>query len=100
MQIFEKLVADSEHATGQYSDAEKNNRSLFLERLAIVYREQNKTDQAIAAYQKMADLGGEYEQHAYESEVDAYRDAHQYDKATQAAREAVEKHPKNSAASS
>jgi tetratricopeptide (TPR) repeat protein len=93
-QIFEKLVADSEHSSGQYSESEKSNRSLFLERLAILYREQNKIDQAIAAYQKMAELGGEYAGHAYESEVDTYRDVHQYDKATQAAREAAEKLPK------
>jgi tetratricopeptide (TPR) repeat protein len=96
-QIFEKLVADSEHTSGQYSDSEKNNRSIFLERLAIVYGEQNQTDKAIATYQKMADLGGDYADHAYESEVDTYREAHQYDKATQVAREAVAKEPKNRA---
>jgi tetratricopeptide (TPR) repeat protein len=96
-QIFEKLVADSEHSTGQYSDSEKNNRSIFLERLAIVYGEQNQTDKAIAIYQKMAELGGDYVDHAYEAEVDTYRDAHQYDKATQVAREAVAKEPKNRA---
>jgi tetratricopeptide (TPR) repeat protein len=96
-QIFEKLVADSEHSSGQYSDQEKNNRSLFLERLAIIYREQNKTDQAIAAYQKMAALGGDNEEHAYESEVDAYRDVHEYDKATDVARDAAAKHPKSRA---
>jgi tetratricopeptide (TPR) repeat protein len=93
-QIFEKMVADSEHTTGQYSDSEKSNRRLFLERLAIVYREQNKIDQAIATYQKMADLGGEFAAVAYENEVDTYRDVHQYDKATQVAREATEKLPK------
>ena len=92
--IFEKMVADSEHTTGQYSESEKSNRSLFLERLAILYREQNKIDQAIATYQKMAELGGEFAAHAYESEVDTYRDVHQYDKATQVAREATEKLPK------
>jgi tetratricopeptide (TPR) repeat protein len=94
-QVFEKLVAESEHSSGQYSDSEKNNRSIFLERLAIIYREENQNDKAIATYQKMAALGGEYPEHAYESEVDAYRDAHEYDKATQVAREAVAKEPKN-----
>jgi tetratricopeptide (TPR) repeat protein len=88
-------VAGSEHADGKYSDQDKNNLSLFLDRLAIVYREQSKFDEAIAAYQKMAALGGDYEERAYDSEVDAYRDAHQYDKATQVAREAAGKHPKN-----
>jgi tetratricopeptide (TPR) repeat protein len=95
VQIFEKMVADSEHSSGQYSESEKSNRALFLERLAILYREQNKIDQAIATYQKMAELGGEYVSHAYESEVDTYRDIHAYDKATQVAREATEKLPKD-----
>ncbi|MBV8114195.1 MAG: tetratricopeptide repeat protein [Silvibacterium sp.] len=95
VQIFQKLVADSEHSSGQYSDSERGNRALFLERLALLYREQNKADQAIAVYQKMAELGGEYASHAYESEVETYRDAHQYDKALQVAREANEKLPKD-----
>jgi tetratricopeptide (TPR) repeat protein len=93
--IFQKLVAGSEPAEGKYTDQEKNNRSLFLDRLAILYREQTKFDDAIATYQKMAQLGGDYEEHAYNSEVDTYRDAHEYDKATQVAREAAAKHPKN-----
>ncbi len=95
VQIFQKLVTDSEHSSGQYSESEKSNRALFLERLAILYREQNKIDQAIATYQKMAELGGDYASHAYESEVDAYRDAHEFDKALQVAREATEKLPKD-----
>lgn len=95
-QNLEKLAKDSEHPSGQYSPSEKNNRYLFLDRLASVYREQNKIDLAVATYQKMADLGGDFALQAYESQVDAYRDAHQYDKATQVAREAAEKLPKDS----
>jgi tetratricopeptide (TPR) repeat protein len=96
-QILEKLAAGTEHTSGQYSTAEKNNRSIFLDRLAAVYREQNKTDQAIAVYEKMAVLGGDYAERAYQSEVDAYRDAHEYNKATEAARTAVQKLPKDRA---
>jgi tetratricopeptide (TPR) repeat protein len=95
--VFEKLVAGTVHSNGQYSDQEKNNRSLFLERLAIVYREQNKTDQAIASYQEMAKLGEGYELQAYGAEVDAYRDAHEYTKATEVAQEGTAKYPKNRA---
>jgi tetratricopeptide (TPR) repeat protein len=94
-QILEKLVSDSEHVTGQYTDGEKNNRSIFLERLANVYREQGKTDQAVATYQKIADLGGDYTLRGYQNIVDSYRDAHEYDKATAAARDAVAKTAKN-----
>jgi len=94
-QILEKLVSDSEHVTGQYTDGEKNNRAIFLERLANVYREQGKTDLAVGAYQKMADMGGDYTLRGYQNIVDAYRDAHEYDKATAAARDAVAKTAKD-----
>ena len=96
-QILEKLATSTEHTSGQYSDGEKNNRSIFLDRLATIYREQNKTDQAIATYDKMAALGGDYAERAYQSEVDTYRDAHEYDKATQVARTAAAKLPKDRA---
>ncbi|GGG94984.1 tetratricopeptide repeat protein [Silvibacterium dinghuense] len=95
--IFEKLASDSEHSTGQYSEPEKNNHALFLERLAIVYGEANQTDKAAATWQKLAELGTPFADQAYESEVDAYRDAHEYDKATQVARDALAKDPSNRA---
>ncbi len=94
-QILEKLVTDSEHVTGQYTDGEKNNRSIFLDRLANVYREQGKTDQAVATYQKMADMGGDYTLRGYTNIVDVYRDAHEYDKATAAAHDAIAKTAKD-----
>lgn len=94
-QILEKLVSDSEHVTGQYTEGEKNNRAIFLERLANIYREQAKTDLAVGAYQKMADMGGDYTLRGYQNIVDAYRDAHEYDKATAAARDAVAKTTKD-----
>jgi tetratricopeptide (TPR) repeat protein len=94
-QILEKLATDSEHVTGQYTDGEKNNRSIFLERLANVYRQQGKTEQAVGAYQKIADMGGDYTLRGYQNIVDCYRDAHLYDKATAAARDAVVKTAKD-----
>ncbi len=95
--IFAKLVADSEHTTGTYSAAEKNNRALFLDRLANVYREEAKADQAAATYLKLADLGPDYAERGYGNAIDASRDGHLYDKATQIARQASDKYPKNRA---
>ena len=95
--IFAKLVADSEHSTGTYSAAEKNNRALFLDRLANVYREENKSDKAAATYVKLADLGPDFAERGYGSAIDAYRDGHAYDKATVLARQALDKYPKNRA---
>ena len=94
-QILEDLVTKTNHPDGQYSDAEKNNRSIFLDRLANVYREENKTDLAVAAYQKMIAMGGDYAERGYQGQVDAYRDAKDYDKATAVAQQAAQALPKN-----
>jgi tetratricopeptide (TPR) repeat protein len=89
------LVKQTNHPDGQYADAEKNNRSIFLDRLANVYREQNKTDQAVQTYQLMVAMGGDYAERGYQGQVDAYRDAKQYDKATQVAQQAAQAMPKD-----
>jgi tetratricopeptide (TPR) repeat protein len=94
-QTLQSLVKQTSHPDGQYSDAEKNNRSIFLDRLANLYREQQKTDQAVQTYQLMVAMGGEYAERGYQGQVDAYRDAKQYDKATQVAQQAAQAMPKD-----
>jgi tetratricopeptide (TPR) repeat protein len=95
VKVYSQLAAATEHASGVYSDREKGNYALVLDRLAQVYREQCRPDQAIATYQKKASLGGEFEQEAYDQEVETWRDAHEYDKAVSTAQEAVQKQPKS-----
>jgi tetratricopeptide (TPR) repeat protein len=96
-QVFEKMLElpTLSHANGAYTTEEKNNRGIFLDRLGAIYHEQNKTDKAIAAYQKMIELGGDTALRGYQGEVDAYRDAKQFDKAIELSRKAVEADPKN-----
>ena len=94
-QVYEHMVDLTSHANGAYTADEKNNRSIFLDRLGAVYHEQNKVDEAIATYQKMADLSGEYVLRAYQNQVDVYRDARMYEKAIAVSRKAVEADPKN-----
>ena len=91
--VYQKMADATSHANGAYTQDEKNNRSIFLERLAQVYHEQNKTDDAIATYQKLIDLGGDFAKRGYTGEVDVYRDAHQFDEATAVARKAVAANP-------
>ena len=83
------------HANGAYLPEEKNNRSIFLERLAAVYVEENKIDLAVATYQKMIDLGGKYAVTGYQGQVDAYREAHEFDKSLAVAQKAAAADPKN-----
>jgi tetratricopeptide (TPR) repeat protein len=91
---LQKLVAATYHPDGNYSDAEKSNRVLFLDRLANVYREQNKTDEAVAAYRQMIDLGGDLAVRGYQFLIETYQEAHQQDKALATAKEAAAKFPK------
>jgi len=93
--VFEKMVDLTSHANGAYTTEEKNNRGIFLERLGTVYHEQNKTAEAIAAYQKMIDMGGETAVRGYQFQVDTWRDAKEFDKAVDVSRKAVEASPKD-----
>lgn len=94
-QLLQGLVSRSAKPDNHYTDSEKNNRSIFLDRLANVEREQNHTEAAVAAYRQLVPLGGEYAERGYQGEVDAYRDAKAYDKATDVARDAAKVLPTN-----
>lgn len=93
-QTYSAMVDLTSHANGAYTDEEKNNRSIFLERLGSIYMEQNKTDQAVATYQKMIDMGGDPGIRGYQSQVDAYRSSQQFEKSLEVARKAVTANPK------
>jgi len=101
------ILESSERADGKYSEAEKQNRSLLLDRVGIIEREQGKTAEAVAAYKQMIDFGGDcsaatddaahpcYAERGYGGQIDAYRDAHQWKEATNAAAEGAKALPKD-----
>jgi tetratricopeptide (TPR) repeat protein len=93
--ILTTLLDTTVHADGKYSDGEKANRSAFLDRLGNIYREQNKTAEAVAAYKEMAGFGGDYARSGYQGEVDAYHDAQQYKEAVAVADDAAKAMPKD-----
>jgi tetratricopeptide (TPR) repeat protein len=93
--VLAKLLSGSAHADGKYSDQEKANRAIFLERLGIIYREQNRTTDAVAAYNQIVALGGDFVKGGYQGQVDAYRDAHQWKDATAVAADAAKALPKD-----
>ncbi|MEO6830254.1 MAG: tetratricopeptide repeat protein, partial [Acidobacteriaceae bacterium] len=94
--LLEQLASGTKHANGQYTTDEKNNRAIFLDRLATVYREQNKTAQAIDVYKQMIALGGHDAERGYQGQVDAYREAKMRPQAMAAAQQAAQALPKNS----
>ena len=95
VKTYQGMVDRTSHANGAYTDEEKNNRGIFLERLAGVLVEENKVDQALDAYQKMIEMGGDTAVRGYEEEADAYREAKEFDKAIEISRKAVAAQPKN-----
>jgi tetratricopeptide (TPR) repeat protein len=95
VQTYQDMVDATSHANGAYTEEEKNNRAIFLDHLGAVYLEENKTDPAIATYQKMIDMGGSFASRGYQGQVDAYHAAHEYDKAIDVSRKAVAADPKD-----
>jgi tetratricopeptide (TPR) repeat protein len=93
--VLTGLIESSSHPDGNYSEPEKQNRSFFLNRLGVIYREENKTAEAVDAYKQMVALGGDYARDGYQGEIDAYRDAHQWKEATAAAAEGAKALPKD-----
>jgi tetratricopeptide (TPR) repeat protein len=92
---LEDLLERTDKSNGVYSNAERNNRAIFLERLGTVYRDQNKTQQAVDTFRKMTTLGDEAAARGYQQIIETYRDAKNWPAATAAAREAVQKFPKD-----
>ncbi len=90
---LQALLARTEKPDGTYSASDRNNRSIFLERLGIVYRDQNKTQLAADTFRKMVALGDDAAVRGYQQLIECYRDARDWTAATAAAREAVQKFP-------
>jgi tetratricopeptide (TPR) repeat protein len=92
---YEEMVEATSHANGAYTNEEKSNRGFFLERLGQVYHEESKTDQAIATYQKMIDMGGDQAVRGLEAQIEVYSEAKMFDRAVELARKAVAAKPKD-----
>jgi tetratricopeptide (TPR) repeat protein len=95
--VLTKLVSDTTRPDGKYSDGEKTNRAIFLDRLAIIYREVNKTAEAVATYKQLIALGGDNIKNGYSGQIDAYRDVHQWKEATAVAADLAKAMPNDHA---
>ena len=90
-----KLLDTLAHPDGKYNDQEKQSRAFLLDRLGMIYREQNKTTEALNAYKQLVDLGGDYTRDGYQGQIDTYRDVHQWKEAEQVAAAAAKALPKD-----
>jgi len=92
-QILQDLVKKTDKPDNSYSQSEKNNRAVFLERLGTVYRDNNNDQLAVETFQKMLPLGDDNAERGYQQLIDTYREAKQWQKATDVAKEATQKLP-------
>jgi tetratricopeptide (TPR) repeat protein len=87
-----KLLQDLIKKT-ESSPADRNNRAIFLERLGMIYRDQENYTAAVDTFRKLLPLGDENARGGYQEIIDTYREAKQWPEATAVAKEAVQKLP-------
>src|SRR5438105_13139647 len=95
IQVLQNLLKKTEKADNSYTQGEKNNRAVLLERLGTIYRENNNNQLAIDTFRKMLVLGDDNAVRGYQQIIDTYREAKQWQQATDAAREASQRLPKD-----
>ena len=93
IKLLQDLLKRTEKSETGSSSADRNNRSIFIERLGMVYRDQENYTAAVETFRKMLPLGEENARQGYQEIIDTYRDAKQWPLATAAAKEAVQKLP-------
>ena len=92
--ILKDLLKKSEKTDGNYSGSARSNRAVFLERLGTIYRDQGNYQAANETFRQMIALGGDENiERAYQQIIDTWREAKDWPKATDVAREAVQKLP-------
>jgi tetratricopeptide (TPR) repeat protein len=92
--IMRDLLKKSEKSDGKYSNGERSNRAVFLERLGTIYREQGNNQAANQTFREIVALGGDENiERGYQQIIDTWREAKDWQKATDAAKEAVQKLP-------
>lgn len=93
VKLLQDLIKRTDKSDPGSSQADRNNRAIFIERLGMVYREQENYPAAVETFRKMLPLGDENARSAYQEIIDTYREAKQWPQATAAAKEAVQKMP-------
>ena len=92
--IMRDLLKKSEKSDGKYSNGEKSNRAVFLERLGSIYRDQGNNQAANEIFRQIITLGGDENiERGYQQIIDTWREAKEWQKATDTAKEAVQKLP-------
>jgi tetratricopeptide (TPR) repeat protein len=94
-QVMKDLLKKSEKPDpATYTQSEKGNRTVFLERLGTIYRDQGNNQAANDTFRQMIALGGDDNaERGYQQIIDTWREAKEWQKATDTAKEATQKLP-------
>lgn len=93
IKLLQELLKKTEKSEVGTSQSDRNNRAIFIERLGMIYREQENYTAAVDTFRKMLTLGDENARSGYQEIIDTYREAKQWPQATAIAKEAVQKMP-------
>jgi tetratricopeptide (TPR) repeat protein len=93
IKLLQDLLKRTDKSEVGSSQADRNNRAIFIERLGMVYREQENYTAAVETFRKMLSLGDENARSGYQEIIDTYREAKQWPQATATAKEAVQRLP-------
>jgi tetratricopeptide (TPR) repeat protein len=94
IKILQELLKKTEKPENSYSQADRNNRGIFIERLGMVYRDQENYSAAVETFRKLLAVGGDDNaKTGYQDIIDTYREAKQWSEATAVAKEAAQKMP-------
>jgi tetratricopeptide (TPR) repeat protein len=94
IQVMRDLLQKTEKNDNGYTQGEKSNRGVFLERLGSIYRDAGNNQAAIDTFRQMIALGGDDNmERGYQEVIDTWREAKEWQKATDVAKEAVQKIP-------
>lgn len=95
VKLLQDLIKKTDKSEVGTSQADRNNRAIFIERLGMIYREQGNYPAAVDTFRKMLTLGDENARQGYQEIIDTYRESKQWPQATAVAKEAVQKMPED-----
>jgi len=95
IEILQELIKQTERPNGRYTAGEANNRAIFFERLGLIYRSQEKFDQALTVFKEIESLGGEQAPRAEALSIETLRLSRQPEKAIAAAEAAIQRYPQD-----
>ena len=93
VKLLQDLLKKTEKAETGSSQSDRNNRAIFIERLGMIYRDQENYTAAVDTFRKMLVLGDDNARSGYQEMIDTYREAKQWPQATAIAKEASQKMP-------